>query len=320
MPDPASRPTVTIVLPTHNRAHLLGRAIRCVMEQTYQQWELVVVDDGSTDGTRDTVAAFADPRIRYLRNERATGPAPARNTGIRAAGPTDYLAFLDDDDEWLPRKLELQLELFGKSPLKPAAVGCGRIDYLDEGQGEVFLPEHRGPVFEDLLARRARGYGAPLIVVRRMKGQPDILFDEDLPCLEDADYGLRIARDGPLDFVPEALVKVYRNDGGEHAWNAEAAVIGYERLARKYDRELRQRPWVRGYYAFCVARELASLGRWGECRARLRQARADWPGSARLRLWSLASFLGPVGLRVASRFLPVRPPRAPAQVATPAGS
>jgi O-antigen biosynthesis protein len=308
LPDHPNAPLVTVVLPTHNRAALVGRAIESVLAQTRRDWELVVVDDGSADETRAAVAAFVDPRIRYVRNEKALGPAQARNVGIRAAGATRYLGFLDDDDEWLPEKLERQLALFDAGPDDLAAVGCGRVDFAGAGP-EVFLPEHRGQVFEDLLARRAKGYAAPLILVRRFPGEPDPVFDADLPCLEDLDFSLRLARRRPLDFVPEPLVRVYRNDGGEHAWNASAAVVGYDRLARKYAQELTQRPWVRSYYSVCAVRELSFEGPLSECRARLREAFRDSPRRFRLSAWYAASLLGRTGLRAAARVLPVRPPR-----------
>jgi len=303
----AARSSVTVVLPTRNRADLLGRAIRSVLDQTHEHWELVIVDDDSTDGTDALVRSFTDRRIRYLRSEGSAGPSRARNTGIRAAGPTEFLAFLDDDDEWLSRKLERQLEVFQTSPLSPVAVGCGRIDCGTDGE-KVLLPHHRGFIFEDLLARRARGYGAPLVMVRRIPGEPDFVFDEELPCLEDADYGMRIARNRAMDFVAEPLVKVYRDERREHAWNAEAALRGYDLLALKYADELARRPWVRSYYAVCAARELSSLGRMAECRRRLRDAMPASESRARLVAWYCGSLLGRVGQRVAERLLPVAPP------------
>lgn len=298
--------TVSIVMPTHNRAKLLARAILSVIAQTYTGWELIVVDDASTDTTSEVVAGFGDRRLRYLRNERSLGPSRARNAGILAAGPTSYLAFLDDDDEWSPRKLELQLEVFRTGPPDLIVVGCDRTEY---DPLPVTQPsEHRGRIFEHLLARRSAGYGGQHLLVRRRPGQPDALFDERLPCLEDADYVLRLAKLGSLDFVPEPLVKIYRNYGGKHVWNSEGMVAGYDRMAEKYAEELASRPSVRSYYRFCSARGLAELGRMAECRQRLRLAIADAPRPVRLRAWYAASFLGRTGIRVARKLLPITPP------------
>ncbi len=310
MNKPSGPETVSIVVPTHNRAHLLGRAVRSVLAQTHQDWELIVVDDGSEDDTQAVLAGFRDPRIRSLRNDPALGVSRARNAGILAARPSGYLAFLDDDDEWLPRKLELQLATFRSSPVPLSAVGCGRID-CGPTSSEIFLPHYRGEVFEHLLARRARGYGAQLILVKRWPGQEDVLFDADLPCLEDADYSMRLALRGPFDFVAEPLVKIYRNDGGPHVWNPEAAILGYERLAHKYQEELVSRPDVKSYYEVCMARDLASLGRLKECRSRLREAFGTSDRRARLLSWYAASLVaGSVGVRFSARLLPILPPEA----------
>lgn len=309
-----TRKTVTIVLPTHNRCHLISRAIRSVLDQTYGDWELLIVDDGSTDGTGDVVRGFSDPRIHYVRNGEPSGPSNARNIGIGAASPdTGYIGFLDDDDEWLPGKLESQLRVFETSPLRPVAVGCGRIDHSGDDP-VVHIPVHRGDVFEDLLARRVRGYGAQLILVRREPGSADVLFDPNIHCLEDAEYGMRLAKRGAFDFVPEALVRVYRDDDGPHAWNPQAAVRGYEQLGVKYRDDLVRRPWVSSYYNVCMARDLARLGRMRECRDCLRAGRdLGSHEPVRLLAWQLASFCGAPALRLASRLLPITPPGAPTE-------
>jgi len=85
IPMAEKAPKVSVVIPTYNRAHLVGRAIRSVLNQTYQDFEIIVVDDGSTDNTKEVVKSFNDPRIRYIRHEKNRGGSAARNTGIRAA-------------------------------------------------------------------------------------------------------------------------------------------------------------------------------------------------------------------------------------------
>src|SRR5678816_3606690 len=93
-------PKVSVIIPTRNRVELLQRAITSVLCQTFDDFELLVVD-GSTDGTRDAVDARIDPRVRYLPQSESRGTAAARNVGITSAA-SPYCAFLDDDDEWLP--------------------------------------------------------------------------------------------------------------------------------------------------------------------------------------------------------------------------
>lgn len=104
---------VSVVIPTYNRAHLIGRAIESVLDQTYPHVEVIVVDDGSTDNTREVVESY-DPRVRYIRQANA-GAATARNTGLRVARG-EFLALLDSDDEWFPWKLEAQLRVLDRYP------------------------------------------------------------------------------------------------------------------------------------------------------------------------------------------------------------
>ena len=110
---PEKNPTVSIIIPTYNRAHLIGRAIQSVLNQTYQNFEIIVVDDGSTDNTEEMIKEFQkhDKRIKYIRHEKNRGGAAARNTGIKVARG-EYIAFQDSDDEWLPEKLEKQMDVF----------------------------------------------------------------------------------------------------------------------------------------------------------------------------------------------------------------
>src|SRR5581483_7703419 len=104
-------PKVSVVVSTHNRAELLHAAIASVLSQSFQDFEILVVDDHSQDHTAQVVQRFRDGRIKYLRHETRRGGAAARNTGIQNSSG-EYIAFLDDDDEWLPEKLETQVALF----------------------------------------------------------------------------------------------------------------------------------------------------------------------------------------------------------------
>ena len=128
-------PTVSVIIPTYNRAHLVDRAIQSVLNQTYKDFELIIVDDGSTDNTEDIIKEFQkkDERIKYIRHEENRGGSAARNTGIKAA-KGEYIAFLDSDDEWLPIKLGRQISEFTNKS-KIALVYTGRI-IIEEGERE----------------------------------------------------------------------------------------------------------------------------------------------------------------------------------------
>jgi len=105
---------VSIITPTYNCANFIGETIRSVQAQTYQNWEMIIVDDCSNDNTEEVVAAFQEPRIRYLKNTKNSGAAVSRNWAMREAKGR-WIAFLDSDDLWMPEKLEHQIAFMEKN-------------------------------------------------------------------------------------------------------------------------------------------------------------------------------------------------------------
>src|SRR4030095_982853 len=101
-------PKVSVIIPTHNRAEFLRSAITSILNQTFQDFEIIIIDDASKDHTREIIAHFNDARIKVIHNQVSEGAAGARNIGIRNS-TCEYIAFLDDDDEWLPEKLQMQI-------------------------------------------------------------------------------------------------------------------------------------------------------------------------------------------------------------------
>ena len=206
------KPTVSVILPTYNRAHLLDRAIRSVLDQTYQDFELIVVDDGSSDNTEEVVTNFTDPCIRYLRHEQNRGAAAARNTGIRVA-QGEYIAFLDSDDGWLPGKLEKQMKVFGSASSK---VGIVYTDMWRIGQDGVrrywhssrIMPED-GIIYDHLIGDRLTGISMPSVVIRRECFARAGMFDEEFSRLIDRDLFIRLSRRFYFYHIAEALVNYY---------------------------------------------------------------------------------------------------------------
>src|SRR6056297_1399486 len=117
-------PTVSVIVPTYNRADSLPRTIDSVLAQTHDDLELVVVDDASTDDTETVVERYEDDRVTYLEHATNRGGSAARNTGIRASDG-DYVAFLDSDDEWHPEKLERQVRELESRSEEWVAAYCG---------------------------------------------------------------------------------------------------------------------------------------------------------------------------------------------------
>ena len=198
-------PAVSVILPTYNRASLLVEAIASVRSQTWEDWELLVIDDGSTDGTREVVR-IGDPRIRWFRQDRG-GPSRARNRGLREARGK-FFAFLDSDDLWMPEKLQLQLEVFRKEP-RVGAVCCDML----ESDGKEDRPAsffQRIGFTGELTAEKMFFHNSVAIqtlVARRSAIERAGRFDTDLWGTEDYEFAYRLLREAPVRTMFRSLVR-----------------------------------------------------------------------------------------------------------------
>ncbi len=189
---------VSVIIPTYNRQRLLALAIDSVLDQTFNNFELLVIDDGSNDGTKELVASYGS-RIRYVAQENL-GVAAARNTGIRAA-THDLLAFLDSDDRFTPEKLALQAKAMTCQPEY-------LVSHTDETwfrHGRILNQKNRharagGDIFGRCLELCAVGMSTAM--VRRRFFETVGYFDESLPCCEDYDLWLRASVKHPFLLVP----------------------------------------------------------------------------------------------------------------------
>ena len=227
-------PKVSVVIPVFNRQTAVLRAIDSVLAQTVQDFEVIVVDDASTDETAAEVTAIPDPRIRLVRHDRRRGGSAARNSGIRAStGP--YVAFLDSDDEWLPSKLERQLQVF-----EQAGDDLGLVYTSAEWvypHGTVRIVRRRYPeLAHSLLAENVIGETS-LGMVRRQVLEELGGFDETLPSCQDMDLWLRICQRYRADVVPEPLVRVTKSDDKGRITNNIANGLRGRALFRDKHRE-----------------------------------------------------------------------------------
>lgn len=285
---------VSGILPTRNRASVLGRSIDSVFNQTLKDWELIVVDDGSTDDTERLVRAYSDPRIRYVRNTGRRGSAAARNFGI-SQSRAPILAFQDAGDEWLPQKLEAQLAAF---------------DRLGPEVGVVYSPMTRrywdgskkdlaAPVFEagdEGTWRRALGRGVGGIylqaaLVRRSAFDAVGGFDEDLNRWVDLDFFMRVARSFRFQFVPGS-VAVYHEMAGGISNDADAMLDSYHKILRKFEGDFAGDPALLAPHQRAVARGLAPTRHAPFAREVLRSLIGSGRGSPSDLLWLAVTFGG----------------------------
>lgn len=202
---------VSVVLPCHNRAGSLSSAVESVLNQTYKDFELIVVDDGSTDATTEVLLKFRDERLRVIRLEHQRGACAARNAGIRSS-TAPFIAFQDSDDEWLPNKLERQVAVANEMGEEYGVVyttfwliqgdKCEQVPRrkLDEKEGHVLRPLLRGNFVS-----------TQTIFVRRSCLDVCGLFDESLPRLQDWELCLRLAERYQFKLLREPYVRVYRS-------------------------------------------------------------------------------------------------------------
>jgi len=201
---------ISCIIPTFNRSDLVVRAVKSVLSQKWSNWELIIVDDGSTDDTERALHRFLVPAVRYEKQDHA-GVSAARNRGIDLA-QGNWIAFLDSDDVWQPTKLTKQIEFLKRNP-----------DYLICQSEEVWIrngrrvnpmKKHRkfgGWIFDKCLPLCVISPSA--IMMRRELFDTVGIFDESLPACEDYDLWLRIAAQYPIGLIPEMLLTKY----GGHA-------------------------------------------------------------------------------------------------------
>lgn len=233
---------ISVVIPVYNRRELVGRAIRSVLAQTYRDFELLVVDDASDDGTAELVRAEFGGVVQLLVRAENGGVSAARNCAIEAAGG-EWLAFLDSDDEWLPDKLAKQVTALGEADLQI----CHTEEIWIRNGVRVNPHKHHQKYGGDIFLK-----ALPLCVMSpsSMAIHRDVfarvgLFDETLPACEDYDLFLRITSRYEVLFLEEYLIVKY----GGHADQLSRAYYAMDRFrVGAIDKLLRQMPDLRPDY------------------------------------------------------------------------
>jgi glycosyltransferase involved in cell wall biosynthesis len=202
------RPTVSVVLPVFNRERSIGRAVQSVLRQTMSDLELVVIDDGSADHTSTVVSRYSDPRLKFVKLANNSGTSAARNAGISIARG-EYIAFLDSDDEWLPDKLEQQVETIRASSATTGISTTGfRIHRVVSGSYEDIIPDPHDDWQRQQLTMCALGPGSTLMV------KPDVfpqvgMFDVALRRFEDWDWMIRCLAVRNIVICPSVLAVLH---------------------------------------------------------------------------------------------------------------
>jgi glycosyltransferase involved in cell wall biosynthesis len=295
-------PSVSIILPTFNRMEYLPAAIESVLAQSFTDWELLISDDGSDDPTRAYLQSLSDPRIRLLLQPHTGKPAVISNIALRAARG-EYVAFLDSDDVWLPRKLEAQIEsLTRHGHRKWSYTRFSLIDSSGKHSASVRDRNRAAPsgwILEKLLRSEAV-IAQPSVVVSRKVLEQLGGFDEELTMCYDDELWFRLASHSEIDGVDEPLTLIRRHSGhsgsDSQAWRDRRRV--FEKLLRT-NRDSRLDPVLRKLRARMSAGLAKSHARYGNRSDAVVTLLESFPHS-----WRHPGIWGGAALVAASRFAP----------------
>lgn len=271
-PD-SSLPVVSIILPTYNRLAYLREAVASVRTQTVGRWELIVVDDGSTDGTGDWVAGIDDGRIRLLTMDHCGFPSKLRNRGI-AAARAEWIAFIDSDDLWVSDKLERQLHLHRDQPqLRWSCTGFEFIDARGAAMsGARFRPWSGARSLVSALLLNEATLALPSVMMASSLLNELHGFDEHFQFVEDYELWFRACRRADCGFVDLPLLKIRRH-AGSSSRGRSAEIDAYwlqiystfsQTATSAEDRRLCRRQ--EAFHAVWLARALAARHEWAKSR------------------------------------------------------
>lgn len=196
--------SVTVIIPTYNRAHIIKKSIESVLNQTLSPTEVLVVDDHSTDNTQEVIESIDDKRVKYIKNFRKKGANGARNTGILKAN-TKFIAFQDSDDLWYPQKLEKQVKFMNSC--KDCAICFSSFKLIQEDEVKI-VPVNK--INSEIIHSKLKtgNFISTQTILIKTSVAKDLMFDEDLMRLQDWDFVLRAANTNKIYHLEEPLVDV----------------------------------------------------------------------------------------------------------------
>lgn len=281
-------PRVSIVIPTYRRPQLMGRALKSVLDQTYGDFEVIVVDDNARGESAQTETArliaerFNDPRVRYIVNEASQGAGRARNIGIEKA-KGEYVAFLDDDEDWEAEKLSKQVAVLDAADPEVGVIDTGFYDWKKNGRVKPVMPKMQGWILHRLLQKTGgRAPKLSTMLCRRSALFEVGLFDTALSAREDYDLYIRLARHYRFESVKEPLSNKRANVGARKSGNFNNRAKGFEQVYRKIEPDLKPNPRCNAIYLLKFAAALSMANRHAEARGKYFQAFRLWHWNPRL--------------------------------------
>lgn len=276
-------PQVSIILPTYNRSRTLPRAIRSILAQTFREFELIVVDDGSTDDTESVVRSFNDSRLTYVKQDHSGSASIARNTGINSSS-CPLLAFQDSDDEWLVDKLECQMLALKNSPDDTGLI-CGGYLILAPGSGARYVGAKQFMRLGEWNASNIYDFHfiTPTWLVKRSVMTEVGSFDDELSNLEDWELIFRLFKKCKIIALDCPLVVKHGSADSINA-SPSSRIPSLERIIHKHGEIWRDHPGV-------LAKLHEELGRW-QCRhGSIQSGRRNFLKSLKFHPYSMKRWL-----------------------------
>ena len=258
---------ISIVIPTYNRAHIIEPAIKSILKQTLADWELIIVDDGSTDNTAEVIKKYlGDSRIRYVQKENS-GAAESRNVGV-AHATADVITFLDSDDEAEPHWLETMANAMQQEEADIVCCGLSRID-ADGKVLEVKMPKKQSALFNGITAKFTNGgsYMMKKSIFEAVGG-----FDKDLLAGQHTELAMRLvpyveAKGLKIHNIFESLIRINIHDGARIRTNYKAKYLGSSHTYRKHYNLFKKSKNAKSRFEGIIAFNAYQLGYYAEARS-----------------------------------------------------
>ena len=294
MSSPFYQKKVSVIIPTYNRAEFLRSAIESALKQTFTDLEIIVSDDKSTDHTQEMVENLKDERIKYIKNEGNKGVSAARNAAIKEA-KGEYIAFLDDDDEWVPDKLQRQVEVLDKSQSNICGVYSNRL-FIEKTTGRILSDNPGTDTLQGnllyQLAKKSPIHTSTVVIKKRCLDKVG-LFDETISYMEDRDMWIRLSMNWDFKYIHEPLTKAYIH-GHEHlSHNVKGQTAGREKLLERYEHLFKKnkKSWSELY--LCLGAQFCQLKEMKKGRKNIIKGIKIYPFSKIAYFHLFSSLLGP---------------------------
>ncbi|MFO7927758.1 MAG: glycosyltransferase family 2 protein [Halobacteriota archaeon] len=297
--ESTATPLVSVVITTYNRPSYLRKAIESVLRQRYDEIELIIVDDHSETDTRGAISDIETGSLsgfQYVRHDENRGANAARNTGIEAASG-EYVAFLDDDDSWLPGKIGRQVDAFETADRSVGVVYTGIETIRRDGHGVEIPPPIEGDITKALLCRNV--VGTMSVVMVRTEIAEIVPLDEEFPAWADLEWYINLSRRTDFKRLPEPLTVYEFTSHDRLSDDLDKKIRGYELFIDRFDSLAASYGWLfrrkmRGWAAERVGTAALTAGQYDHARRLFATAVASYPLEPTFAAYLLASTGGRV--------------------------